>query len=72
MVRLYGSPSAGGSRGLSAADLSLATAFAYWCLPQIFFYALYSLLGEVLNARNIFGPFSWAPAVNNVIAIAVS
>ena len=71
LVRLYGSPAAAGtSRGLSPADLSLATTFAYWCLPQIFFYALYSLLGEVLNARNIFGPFSWAPAVNNVIAIA--
>jgi putative peptidoglycan lipid II flippase len=70
LVRLYGSQqSAGTARGLSPADLDLATAFAYWCLPQIFFYALYSLLGEVLNARNIFGPFSWAPAVNNVVAI---
>ncbi len=70
LVRLYGAQQAtGSSRGLSPADLSLATAFAYWCLPQIFFYALYSLLGEVLNARNIFGPFSWAPAINNVVAI---
>jgi putative peptidoglycan lipid II flippase len=70
LVRLYGAQqSAGTSRGLSPADLSLATTFAYWCLPQIFFYALYSLLGEVLNARNIYGPFSWAPAINNVVAI---
>ena len=68
LVRLYGSQSSSG-RGLSSADISLAEAFAYWCLPQIFFYALYSLLGEVLNARNIYGPFSWAPAVNNVVAI---
>lgn len=49
---------------------ALAIAFAYWCLPQIFFYALYSLLGEVLNARGIFGPFTWAPALNNVVVIA--
>ena len=49
---------------------ALAVAFAYWCLPQIFFYALYSLLGEVLNARGVFGPFTWAPVLNNVVAIA--
>jgi putative peptidoglycan lipid II flippase len=55
--------------GFSAADTSLAVAFAYWCLPQIFFYALYSLLGEVLNARKVFGPFTWAPVFNNVVAI---
>ena len=48
---------------------ALATAFAYWCLPQIFFYGLYSLLGETLNARRIFGPFTWAPIVNNVVSI---
>jgi putative peptidoglycan lipid II flippase len=36
----------------------------------VLFYALYSLVGEVLNARGVFGPFTWAPAINNVIAIA--
>ncbi|QAB17392.1 murein biosynthesis integral membrane protein MurJ [Leucobacter muris] len=51
-------------------QLALATAFAYWCLPQIVFYGLYTVLGEVLNARSVFGPFTWAPALNNVIAIA--
>ncbi|WP_416447218.1 murein biosynthesis integral membrane protein MurJ [Leucobacter sp. HNU] len=49
---------------------ALATAFAYWCLPQIIFYGLYTVLGEVLNARSVFGPFTWAPVANNVIAIA--
>ena len=57
-------------RGFTPEAIALATAFAYWCLPQIFFYALYSLLGEVLNARNVFGPFTWAPVLNNVVAIA--
>jgi putative peptidoglycan lipid II flippase len=71
LVRLYASQQSGSSAGgLTAADIDLATAFAYWCLPQIFFYALYSLLGEVLNARHIFGPFTWAPVVNNIVAIA--
>jgi putative peptidoglycan lipid II flippase len=56
--------------GWSADQLALATAFAYWCLPQLFFYGLYSLLGEVLNARSAFGPFMWAPVLNNIVAIA--
>ncbi|MFV0434252.1 MAG: murein biosynthesis integral membrane protein MurJ [Leucobacter sp.] len=50
-------------------QLALATAFAYWCLPQIVFYGLYTVLGEVLNARSVFGPFTWSPVLNNVIAI---
>lgn len=49
--------------------LALATAFAYWCMPQILFYGLYALLGESLNARRIFGPFTWAPVVNNIVSI---
>ena len=67
LVNLYAQS---GERGFSDDDLALAVAFAYWCLPQVLFYALYSLLGEVLNARGIFGPFTWAPALNNVVAIA--
>ena len=63
LVRLYTS-------GWDSNTLSLATAFAYWCLPQLFFYGLYSLLGEVLNARSSFGPFMWAPVLNNLVAIA--
>ena len=49
---------------------TLATAFAVWCLPQVFFYGMYTLLGQVLNARGSFGPYMWAPVVNNVVAIA--
>lgn len=48
----------------------LAVAFAFWCIPQLFFYGLYTLLGQVLNARSSFGPYMWAPVVNNVVAIA--
>ncbi|WP_421735651.1 murein biosynthesis integral membrane protein MurJ [Cellulomonas sp.] len=48
---------------------ALATTFAYWCIPQLFFYGVYALLGQVLNARGSFGPYMWAPAVNNVVAI---
>ena len=68
LVALYAQHSTTG-RGFTPEAIALATAFAYWCLPQIFFYALYSLLSEVLNARNVFGPFTWAPVLNNVVAI---
>jgi putative peptidoglycan lipid II flippase len=57
--------------GLHGAQAELAAAFAYWSLPQIFFLGLYSLLGEVLNARKSFGPFTWAPVLNNVVGIAM-
>lgn len=49
---------------------AVATALAYWCIPQVFFYGLYSLLGQVLNARGSFGPYMWAPVVNNLVFIA--
>jgi putative peptidoglycan lipid II flippase len=58
------------TQGWSGSQLALATAFAYWCLPQLFFYGLYSVLGEVLNANSRFGPFMWSPVLNNVISIA--
>lgn len=48
----------------------LAVAFAFISLPQMFFYGLYTLLGQVLNARSRFGAFMWAPAAANVVAIA--
>ncbi|WIB77504.1 DUF6049 family protein [Curtobacterium sp. MCPF17_002] len=70
LVRLYSQSAGDGGKGFSAATTDLAVAFAFWCLPQILFYAMYSLLGEVLNAKQVFGPFTWAPLINNVIAIA--
>jgi putative peptidoglycan lipid II flippase len=69
LVGLYAQQSGDGGRGFTDDELALAVAFAYWCLPQVLFYAVYSLLGEVLNARRVFGPFTWAPALNNVVAI---
>jgi putative peptidoglycan lipid II flippase len=45
--------------------------FARFCLPQIFFYGLYVLVGQMLNARGRFGPMMWAPILNNVVVITV-
>lgn len=54
----------------SRAFVSLTTTMAYLCLPQLFFYGLYSVLGQVLNARGSFLAYAWAPAWANVIQIA--
>lgn len=56
--------------GLRGSALELATTMAYICLPQVFFYGLFALLGQVLNARGRFLAFGWAPFVGNVISIA--
>ena len=47
----------------------LTVAWAYWCLPQVFFYGMYTVLGQILNAKENFGPYMWAPVANNVVAI---
>ncbi len=48
---------------------ALTVAFALWTIPQLFFYGVYTLFGQILNARSRFGPFMWAPAANNLVAI---
>ena len=45
--------------------------FARYCLPQVFFYGMFVLVGQVLNSRGRFGPMMWAPIANNVVAVAV-
>ncbi|HEY7718086.1 MAG TPA: murein biosynthesis integral membrane protein MurJ [Pedococcus sp.] len=63
LVRLF-------SQGWSPEALALATSFAAICLPQILFFGLYTLLGQVLNARGRFAAYMWAPALANLVAIA--
>ncbi|MDO5711591.1 MAG: murein biosynthesis integral membrane protein MurJ [Micrococcales bacterium] len=49
---------------------ALAVSFAYICLPAIFFYGLFTVLGQVLNAQERFAAFTWAPVLCNVVWIA--
>ena len=53
----------------NAEALGLATVFAVICLPQIFFYGLYTILGQVLNANGRFAGYMWAPALANIVAV---
>ena len=54
-----------------ADQLASVVAFARYCLPQVFFYGMFVLVGQVLNSRGRFGPMMWAPIANNVVAVAV-
>ncbi len=52
-------------------QLASVVAFARYCLPQVFFYGMFVLVGQVLNSRGRFGPMMWAPIANNVVAVLV-
>ena len=62
LVRLYASQ-------ISPDALSLAVFFALVTVPQVFFYGLYAVLGQVLNARGQFAAAGWSPALANVVSI---
>nr|WSX54442.1 murein biosynthesis integral membrane protein MurJ [Streptomyces sp. NBC_00974] len=57
--------------GYGGAQESTTVALARYCLPQILFYGLFTLLGQVLNARGRFGAMMWTPVLNNLVVIAV-
>lgn len=54
---------------LPPATYALAVQLGYWMMPQIFFSALYVMCGQLLNAHDSFGPYQWAPVVNNLVGI---
>jgi putative peptidoglycan lipid II flippase len=49
----------------------IAIAFTRYCLPQIFFLGLFTMLGQIANSRGSFAPLMWAPIANNLVVIAV-
>ncbi|MGW1729106.1 murein biosynthesis integral membrane protein MurJ [Streptomyces sp. NPDC002306] len=64
LVHLYAPTFTGG-------QLDATVALARYCLPQIFFYGVFTVLGQVLNARERFGAMMWAPVANNLVVIGV-
>ena len=52
-------------------EQEIAVAFTRYCLPQIFFLGLFTMLGQVANARGSFAPLMWAPIANNLVVIVV-
>ena len=70
LVHLY-APSIHGPDPHLAAEHNLMVVWAYWFIPQIFFYGMSSLIGAILNTRGRFAAPMWAPVVNNLVVIAV-
>ncbi|WP_258231410.1 murein biosynthesis integral membrane protein MurJ [Bifidobacterium sp. UTCIF-36] len=50
--------------------IALTTAFTLWCMPQIFFYGLYTVLGQILAAKDHFTAYAWSSTGANVISCA--
>lgn len=66
LVRLYA------TRGWTEQDFAVSTAFARFCLPQILFYGVFTMLAQVLNARGHFAAPMFAPIVNNVVVVVAA
>ncbi|HLI40371.1 MAG TPA: lipid II flippase MurJ, partial [Streptosporangiaceae bacterium] len=49
----------------------LMVVWAYFFIPQIFFYGMSSLIGAILNTRGRFAAPMWTPVINNVVVIVV-
>ena len=52
-------------------EREIAIALTRYCLPQIFFLGLFTMLGQIANARGSFAPLMWAPIANNLVVIVV-
>ncbi|HYB85748.1 MAG TPA: murein biosynthesis integral membrane protein MurJ [Streptosporangiaceae bacterium] len=59
------------AHSLTGPERHLTVIFAYFFIPQIFFYGMSSLAGGVLNARGHFAAPMWTPVINNIVVIAV-
>ncbi|MGA1669800.1 MAG: murein biosynthesis integral membrane protein MurJ, partial [Candidatus Nanopelagicaceae bacterium] len=52
-------------------EAEITLIFMLFCLPQILFYGLFALLGQIANSRGSFAPMMWAPIVNNFVVITI-
>ena len=68
VVRLYAAKFGGSDL---ETEFELTVLFTRYCLPQILFLGLFTLFGQIANARGSFGPMMWAPILNNLVVIGV-
>lgn len=52
----------------SPETMALATSFTLWCMPQIFFYGLYTVIGQILAAKDHFTAYAWSSVGANIIS----
>ncbi|MHA0286120.1 murein biosynthesis integral membrane protein MurJ [Mycobacterium sp. C3-094] len=58
-----------GGSSWDAAQSSLGLRLSLWCMPQVFFYALYAVVAQLMNARGRFSAVAWAPTANSLTII---
>ena len=71
LVDLYAPTIHGPPGSPNGAEHHLMVVWAYFFIPQIFFYGMCSLIGAILNTRGRFAAPMWAPVVNNLVVIVV-
>ncbi len=71
LVNLYAPTIHGPAGSHLAAEHDLMVVWAYYFIPQIFFYGMSSLIGAILNTRGRFAAPMWTPVINNLIVIVV-
>jgi putative peptidoglycan lipid II flippase len=59
------------ARAITGPERHLMVVWAYFFIPQIFFYGVSSLAGGVLNARGHFAAPMWTPVLNNIVVTGV-
>jgi len=59
------------AHALTGAERNLTVIFAFFFIPQIFFYGVSSMAGGVLNSRGSFAAPMWTPVLNNLVVILV-
>ena len=72
LVTLYAPTIHGPAGSHLAAEHNLMVLWAYFFIPQIFFYGMSSLIGAVLNTRGRFAAPMWTPVINNLVVIVVA
>jgi putative peptidoglycan lipid II flippase len=71
LVDLYAPTIHGPAGSLKGAEHHLMVLWAYFFIPQIFFYGMSALIGAVLNTRGRFAAPMWTPVINNLVVILV-
>src|SRR5579859_1019314 len=71
LVELYAPTIHGPPGSPLAAEHHLMVVWAYFFIPQIFFYGMSSLIGAILNTRGRFAAPMWTPVINNLVVIVV-
>lgn len=52
------------------AQKALANGFTLCCMPQILFYGIYTVVGQILAAKEDFTAYAWSSVAANVVACA--